>query len=58
MTEDPASIRRLYGRSKGHKLRVGQQAMLDTMLPELAIPPIELGICEKPGATPKNCAST
>lgn len=38
MTEDPASIRRLYGRSKGHKLRVGQQAMLDTMLPELAIP--------------------
>ena len=38
MTEDPATIRRLYGRSKGHKLRVGQQAMLDTMLPELAIP--------------------
>ena len=38
MTVDPATIRRLYGRSKGHKLRAGQQAMLDTMLPELAIP--------------------
>ncbi|WP_299324244.1 tRNA (guanosine(46)-N7)-methyltransferase TrmB [Parasphingopyxis sp.] len=38
MTEDPATIRRLYGRSKGHKLRAGQQAMLETMLPEFAIP--------------------
>jgi tRNA (guanine-N7-)-methyltransferase len=38
MTEDPATIRRLYGRSKGHKLRAGQQEMLDTMLPGLSVP--------------------
>jgi tRNA (guanine-N7-)-methyltransferase len=38
VTEDPATIRRLYGRSKGHKLRDGQQALLDTMLPEIAVP--------------------
>ncbi len=38
MPSDPATIRRLYGRSKGHRLRKGQQAMLDTMLPEFAVP--------------------
>lgn len=35
---DPASIRRLYGRRQGHKLRQGQAALLDTLLPELAVP--------------------
>ena len=35
---DPATIRRLYGRSKGHKLRVGQAALLDAMLPEVSVP--------------------
>ena len=38
MTEDPASIRRLYGRSKGHKLRARQQALLDEMLASVAVP--------------------
>ena len=38
MAVDPATIRRLYGRSKGHKLRAGQQEMLDTMLPQVAVP--------------------
>lgn len=38
MAVDPASIRRLYGRSKGHKLRAGQQEMLETMLPGIAVP--------------------
>ncbi|MBC2779200.1 tRNA (guanosine(46)-N7)-methyltransferase TrmB [Parasphingopyxis marina] len=38
MTEDPATIRRLYGRSKGHKLRASQQALLDTLLPKIALP--------------------
>ncbi|MEQ9661563.1 MAG: tRNA (guanosine(46)-N7)-methyltransferase TrmB [Parasphingopyxis sp.] len=38
MNEDPATIRRLYGRSKGHKLRDKQQHLLDGMLPEVAVP--------------------
>ena len=47
MTEDPATIRRLYGRSKGHKLRTAQRDMLDTMLPEIAVP--EQGPLDAPG---------
>ncbi|MEO1046665.1 MAG: tRNA (guanine(46)-N(7))-methyltransferase TrmB [Pseudomonadota bacterium] len=35
---DPASIRRLYGRSQGHKLRVGQQKLVDELLPVLSLP--------------------
>lgn len=35
---DPASIRRLYGRSKGHKLRIGQAALVEELLPELSVP--------------------
>ncbi len=35
---DPASIRRLYGRRTGHKLRIGQAALVEYMLPQLAIP--------------------
>lgn len=38
MPEDPTTIRRLYGRSKGHRLRKGQQALLDDLLPKLAVP--------------------
>jgi tRNA (guanine-N7-)-methyltransferase len=38
MTEDPSTIRRLYGRSKGHRLRAAQQALLDELLPEIAVP--------------------
>jgi tRNA (guanine-N7-)-methyltransferase len=35
---DPATIRRLYGRSQGHKLRIGQAALVEEMLPELSVP--------------------
>jgi tRNA (guanine-N7-)-methyltransferase len=35
---DPASIRRLYGRSKGHKLRLGQAALVEDLLPALSVP--------------------
>jgi tRNA (guanine-N7-)-methyltransferase len=35
---DPVSLNRLYGRAKGHNLRKGQQALIDEMLPQLAIP--------------------
>jgi len=35
---DPISIRRLYGRAKGHKLRQGQAALVEEMLPRLSVP--------------------
>ena len=35
---DPASIRRLYGRSQGHKLRQGQATLVEEMLPTVAVP--------------------
>jgi tRNA (guanine-N7-)-methyltransferase len=35
---DPITIRRLYGRAKGHKLRQGQAALVEEMLPELSVP--------------------
>lgn len=35
---DPLSIRRLYGRAQGHKLRAGQQELVDTLLPQVAVP--------------------
>jgi tRNA (guanine-N7-)-methyltransferase len=35
---DPASIRRLYGRRQGHKLRQGQAALVEQMLPRLSVP--------------------
>jgi tRNA (guanine-N7-)-methyltransferase len=35
---DPLSIRRLYGRAKGHKLRLGQQALVEDTLPRVAVP--------------------
>jgi len=35
---DPSTIRRLYGRSKGHKLRIGQAALVDEVLPTVAVP--------------------
>ena len=35
---DPSTIRRLYGRAKGHKLRIGQQALVDETLPTFAVP--------------------
>ena len=38
MTGDPTTIRRLYGRRQGHALRVGQQALVDELLPRLSVP--------------------
>ena len=35
---DPTTLNRLYGRSSGHKLRKGQQELLDTLLPQIAVP--------------------
>jgi tRNA (guanine-N7-)-methyltransferase len=35
---DPTTLNRLYGRSSGHKLRPGQQELLDRLLPAIAVP--------------------
>jgi tRNA (guanine-N7-)-methyltransferase len=35
---DPTTLRRLYGRQQGHKLRQGQQALVDEALPRLSVP--------------------
>jgi tRNA (guanine-N7-)-methyltransferase len=35
---DPLSIRRLYGRRQGHKLRQGQADLVERLLPELEVP--------------------
>ena len=35
---DPATIRRLYGRRQGHKLRDAQAKLVETLLPRLAVP--------------------
>lgn len=41
---DPTTIRRLYGRSKGHPLRAGQAELIEKLLPQISVPaegPIE-----------------
>src|SRR5688572_23171245 len=35
---DPTTLRRLYGRSKGRPLRQGQAALVEELLPALAVP--------------------
>lgn len=35
---DPLTIRRLYGRRQGHKLRQGQAELVDRLLPEISVP--------------------
>jgi tRNA (guanine-N7-)-methyltransferase len=35
---DPSTIRRLYGRRQGHKLRQGQAALVEELLPRLSVP--------------------
>lgn len=35
---DPMTIRRLYGRRSGHRLRAGQAALLDELLPAVSVP--------------------
>ena len=37
---DPATIRRLYGRRQGHKLREGQAALVEEMLPRVSVPDV------------------
>jgi tRNA (guanine-N7-)-methyltransferase len=36
--EDPSTIRRLYGRSKGRPLRAAQAALVERLLPALSVP--------------------
>nr|WP_295659026.1 tRNA (guanosine(46)-N7)-methyltransferase TrmB [Polymorphobacter sp.] len=38
MTADPTTLRRLYGRRQGHKLRLGQADLVETTLPALSVP--------------------
>src|SRR6476469_5777942 len=35
---DPTTLNRLYGRSSSHKLRQGQQALVETLLPAISVP--------------------
>lgn len=35
---DPTTIRRLYGRRQGHRLRAAQSALVETLLPRVAVP--------------------
>jgi tRNA (guanine-N7-)-methyltransferase len=35
---DPTTLNRLYGRSSGHKLRAGQQRLVDELLPQIEVP--------------------
>ena len=35
---DPTTLNRLYGRSSGHKLRKGQAELVETLLPQIAVP--------------------
>ncbi len=35
---DPLTLNRLYGRAKGKPLRAGQQSLIDTLLPAIAVP--------------------
>lgn len=37
-SRDPITLNRLYGRAKGKPLRVGQQGLVDTLLPRIAVP--------------------
>src|SRR3954467_941355 len=36
---DPLTLNRLYGRSSGHKLRKGQQELIERLLPQIEVPP-------------------
>lgn len=45
MTPDPATLRRLYGRRQGHKLRAGQAELVERLLPSVAVPEGVLSAC-------------
>ncbi len=38
IANDPTTLRRLYGRRQGHALRVGQAALVEDLLPQVAVP--------------------
>jgi tRNA (guanine-N7-)-methyltransferase len=38
-TGDPTTLNRLYGRSKGKKLRTEQNELVEKLLPQIAVPP-------------------
>jgi len=44
---DPLTIRRLYGRRQGHRLRQGQAELVERLLPEVSVP--ETGMLDAPG---------
>jgi tRNA (guanine-N7-)-methyltransferase len=46
-TVDQPEDRRFYGRRKGKRLRAGQQSLLETLYPRLAIDPISRGEAEE-----------
>jgi tRNA (guanine-N7-)-methyltransferase len=37
-SSDPLTLNRLYGRSSGHKLRKGQQELVETLFPQIQVP--------------------
>ena len=37
-TGDPTTLNRLYGRASGHKLRKGQQDLVERLLPQIEVP--------------------
>lgn len=37
-TGDPTTLNRLYGRSSSHRLRAGQQELVERLLPQIAVP--------------------
>jgi len=44
---DPTTLRRLYGRRQGHRLRGNQAALVETLLPQVSVPatgPLEAGL--------------
>ena len=43
---DPTTIRRLYGRRTGHKLRAGQAALVERVLPQISVP--DEGVLDAP----------
>ena len=35
---DPVTLKRLYGRRQGHKLRAGQAELVERLLPAISVP--------------------
>ncbi|CAN5346951.1 tRNA (guanosine(46)-N7)-methyltransferase TrmB [soil metagenome] len=50
---EPVMLRRLYGRRQGHKLRIGQAALVEELLPEISVP--ETGALDAMALFGKDC---